>query len=138
MKNQHFFLLIILFVGFACSDNEDNEPAIDPLIGTWSIEGIEQDGQIFDVNGEPCIQDSKLIVDEKILSLNISAPVESGSATCQTEMLSSGWENENGTYYTIENNGRQPANFSLSENNTRLRITIKAGDVPLTLLFRKL
>ncbi|MDR7128061.1 hypothetical protein J2X69_000389 [Algoriphagus sp. 4150] len=137
MKNQHFFLLIILFAAFACADNEDNEPAIDPLIGTWSIEGIEQDGQTFDVKEEPCIQDSKLIVDEGNLTLNISAPAESGTATCQTEILSSGWENDNGTYYTIENNDRQPANFSFSENNTRLRITIKAGNTPLTLLFRK-
>jgi len=137
MKNQHLFLLIILFASFACSDNEDNEPAIDPLIGNWSIEGIEQDGQTFDVKGEPCIQDSKLIVDQEILTLNLSAPAESGTETCQTEMLSSGWENDNGTYYTIENNNRQPANFSFSDNNTRLRITINAGNVPLTLLFRK-
>lgn len=137
MKNQYFFLLIILFVAFACSDNEDNEPVIDSLIGTWIIEGIEQNGQTFDVKEEPCIQDSKLIVDELILSLTISAPAESGTATCQTEMISSGWENDNGTYYTIENNGRQPADFSFSENNTRLRLTIQAGNTPLTLLFRK-
>lgn len=137
MKNQHLFLLIILFAGFACSDKEDNDPSIDPLIGTWIIEGIEQDGKTFAVNGEPCIKDSKLVVDGEILSLNISAPVEPGSATCQTEMISSGWENDNGTYYTIENNDRQPANFSFSDNNTRIKITIKAGNAPLTLLFRK-
>ncbi|WP_439490065.1 hypothetical protein [Algoriphagus sp.] len=137
MKKPHFFLLIILFAGFACSDNEDNEPAIDPLIGTWSIEGIEQDGQTFDVKEEPCIQDSRLIVDGESLTLTISAPAESGTAACQTEMLSSGWENDNGTYYTIENSDRQPANFSFSENNTRLRLTINAGNVPLILLFRK-
>lgn len=137
MKKHHFFLLILMVAGFACSDNEDDEPAIDPLIGTWSVEGIEQDGQTFAVNGEPCIQDIRMIVDEETLTLSISAPVESGSATCQTETLSSEWGNDNGTYYTIENNDRQPAKFSLSENNTRLRITIEAGSVPLTLLFRK-
>ena len=97
MKNQHLFLLIFLFVGFSCSDNEDNEPTIDPLIGTWIIEGIEQDGQTFAVNGEPFIKDSKLIVDEEILSLNISAPIEPENTTCQTETISSGWENDNGS-----------------------------------------
>lgn len=138
MKKISWIILSALVLVFSCSKDEDEEPTgRDPLIGTWNMVAVEQNGQEVDVTNQPCLRDSRLDVNEGTMTLTLSAPLEEGSTDCETESASAAWENDNGSYYVIENGDRHPANFALIENNQRLSLDLDVGGSPLTLIFRK-
>lgn len=139
MKNYPFIFFIAVLFAYACSDKEDEEPQVakDPLIGLWKMVEVEQNGQSVDVTEQACLQDSRFDVQEKTMTLTLSAPEGQGNNDCQTETLSVPWEKEDGVYYMIENGERKPARLALNNDDQELQVDINLESDPLTLIFAK-
>ncbi len=140
LKLIHGKWLVIAFlacISISCSkDGEEDIDNSDPLIGVWHLRVIntERTGPV-EVTNRPCYQDSRFEANATSATLTLSFPPETGD--CEVESLSFGWENEGGTYYAITDEGRQPLNVTLNDNNETLQLNLTIGGEPASLIFRK-
>ncbi len=131
-----FALLAALSMACSKDENEQTDNG-DPLIGVWHLRVIyTQDQGAVEVTGRECYQDSQLDVSATSLTLKLSWP-NNQQGGCAVETQSSSWENEGGTYYLLQNGGREPLGAQLNDDNQTLQLNISTDGQPVSLIFRK-
>lgn len=137
VSGKWLLIAFLASLSISCSkDGEEDIDSSDPLIGVWHLRVIhtERTGAV-EVTNRECYQDSRFDANATSLTVTLSAPKDEGG--CDVESLSLNWENDGGTYYVMTEDGRQPLNVALNDNNETLQLNLTIGGEPASLIFRK-
>lgn len=121
--------LLYLFIAstllISCNSNDDNTPDLDPIIGTWRLQSIQENSQ---ERSTACTRQSTLIFSENgTTTINSFEDADDGSGDCERYSDMSNWENSGNSTYKIDDDV-ETFTIDFSENNTVFTSSLSATD----------
>ena len=110
------YLFISLTFLNSCNSSDDNSSDLDPIIGKWQLQSLQENGQ---EESTPCSRQTVLTFLENGTTTinNFYDGDAAGNERCESANGTSIWENLGNSSYKVQDHGETTA-IHFSENNT--------------------
>lgn len=132
------YLFITATLLISCSASDDNAVDLDPIIGKWQLQSMQENGQEQSTECER--QSTVTFFENGTITITSFSTYYGENSACESEIETSTWENKGNSTYEIDDD-METVTVNFSENNTVFTVinseTYNGATTSIVVIYKK-